>query len=88
MLNLTEMRRQCRTDYPAELMTSIVHTDKLEQLIDIAIASKRAMAHCDAINASELIRTDSEYERDNAKLEELRKRVRVLLENVEVDDET
>lgn len=44
MLNLTEMRKQCRTGCPADLMASVVDTDKLEQLLDIAEAAAKLNA--------------------------------------------
>lgn len=77
MLNLTEMRRQCRADYLANFPT-IVDTDKLEQLLDIAEAFKE---YADALNAI------SERTGSCADASEIFDRTLKLLEDVEIGDE-
>ena len=81
MLNLTELRNR---------HIELIKQEEIDQLLDIAIAVKRSMVQCDAFNDfndSEIIMTDGEYEMENAKLEELRKRVCDLLKDVELGDD-
>ena len=83
MLNLSELRKHLQENPALHTLS----TEAAMQLIGIAEAAKRGMVQCAVFNDSEIFMADGEYEIENAKLEKLRKRVRVLLEDVEIGDE-